>query len=908
MSVAARRTVSEITGAEDRVRSQHLLARVFHEVLSETNSATLLELIADSLAELVPYDSLTVYRADERQRELFPVLARDQWAEQILNERTLFGEGITGWAIENREAVRTNAAHLDPRRRTVTGTTEDEPEALVSVPLIIKGSIKGALNIYRFGETARFSDEDFELAKMFGDAAALSLENAEVHAALEHQAKTDSLTGLYNHRYFHDRVHSELVRSMRMGDSIAVMMLDIDDFKRINDVYGHDLGDDILVMLAEQLELSKRASDVVCRIGGEEFGVIMPSSSAEDAKAFAERFKAQPSTFDDVGEVTVSIGISAGPDQATHAKTLTAYAENAMMTAKAQGKDRVLIYDSAVVERPGKPSSFRGARSIAHLKMLQGLARKLNRLNSVKELGITIAQELRTLIGYSTCSVYVSDGDELALVAFEGDLGDIGEERLESWRLCLEEGVAAGAGQDETAPLVHSCLTSGQAGLVSVPPLPEGSEIAVPLTYGRRCVGAVVITKEGSEQFDSDEIRLLEVLAGHAAAALEYARLLEAQRREAEHAQSLLEFSRTLAGADGQDEIAFFVGQVMTELLEISTASVWVQEAGSDALVPIALNGYSEEEQSRVSTVHFDAGFLERYVYRFEPFVIDGDEIPPNSGVREEVHERSWAVAPFGLTGGRAGIIVCGAPVLGKYRFPQGDMELLAGIAYQTKLAMGKAGMFEDLEDTFLSTIESLASALEAKDEDTSSHARSIKDKASALGERIGLGGQALKRLEIAALFHDIGKIGIPTDILLKPGRLTKGERQVIETHPEVGERILRPIDRLQDVAWIVRNCHEDYDGSGYPDGRAGRAIPLEARIILVCDAFDAMTSDRPYRKRLSVAEACRRLSEASGTQFDPELIPVFLDLVQTFPGVSVRGGDVASRAPVEQKVTVAHD
>ncbi|MBA3350611.1 MAG: HD-GYP domain-containing protein, partial [Actinobacteria bacterium] len=309
-----------------------------------------------------------------------------------------------------------------------------------------------------------------------------------------------------------------------------------------------------------------------------------------------------------------------------------------------------------------------------------------------------------------------------------------------------------------------------------------------------------------------------------------------------------------------------------------------------------------------VSTVHFDTGFLQRYVYRSEPFVIDGNEIPPNSGVREEVHERSWAVAPFGLTGGRAGIIVCGAPVLGKYRFPQGDMELLAGIAYQTKLAMGKAGMFEDLEDTFLSTIESLASALEAKDEDTSSHARSIKDKASALGERIGLGGQALKRLEIAALFHDIGKIGIPTDILLKPGRLTKGERQVIETHPEVGERILRPIDRLQDVAWIVRNCHEDYDGSGYPDGRAGKAIPLEARIILVCDAFDAMTSDRPYRKRLSVAEACRRLSEASGTQFDPELIPVFLDLVQTFPGLSVRGGDVASRAPVEQKVTVAHD
>ncbi|MDQ3532893.1 MAG: sensor domain-containing diguanylate cyclase, partial [Actinomycetota bacterium] len=384
MAVAnGRRMASEIKDEEDRVRSQRLLAHVFHEILSETNSASLLELIADSLAELVPYDSLTVYRADERRRELIPVLARDKWAEEILNDRTFFGEGITGWAVENREAVITNAAHLDPRRKTVAGTTEDEPEALVSVPLIVKGSIKGALNIYRLEEGGTFSDEDFEFAQMFGDAAALSLENAEVHAALEHQAKTDSLTGLFNHRYFHDRVHSELLRSMRVGDSIAVVMLDMDDFKRINDVYGHDMGDDILMMLAQQLESCKRASDVVCRIGGEEFGVVMPSSTAEDARAFAERFKGKQSTFDDVGEVTVSVGISEGPRQATEAKTLTTYAENAMMTAKAQGKNRVLIYDSAVVERPGEPSDQRGVRSIAHIKMLQGLARKLNRLSSV---------------------------------------------------------------------------------------------------------------------------------------------------------------------------------------------------------------------------------------------------------------------------------------------------------------------------------------------------------------------------------------------------------------------------------------------------------------------------------------------------------------------------------------------
>jgi HD-GYP domain-containing protein (c-di-GMP phosphodiesterase class II) len=145
------------------------------------------------------------------------------------------------------------------------------------------------------------------------------------------------------------------------------------------------------------------------------------------------------------------------------------------------------------------------------------------------------------------------------------------------------------------------------------------------------------------------------------------------------------------------------------------------------------------------------------------------------------------------------------------------------------------------------------------------------------VGTELGFEAHALKRLELGALFHDIGKIGIPTSILLKPGPLTAEERRVIETHPELGERILEPIERLAEVRTIVRGCHERWDGAGYPDGKAGEEIPIEARIIFVCDAFHAMTTDRPYRKRLSDDEARRRLREAAGTQFDPGVVDVFL-------------------------------
>jgi HD-GYP domain-containing protein (c-di-GMP phosphodiesterase class II) len=219
------------------------------------------------------------------------------------------------------------------------------------------------------------------------------------------------------------------------------------------------------------------------------------------------------------------------------------------------------------------------------------------------------------------------------------------------------------------------------------------------------------------------------------------------------------------------------------------------------------------------------------------------------------------------------GCIAVAAPEDGG--FSERHLRLLAGVAHQAKLALTNAGNFQSLEKTFLETVEALANALEANDEYTSSHARWITDLALKVGEGLGLETRSLKRLELGALFHDIGKIGIPEAILSKPGPLTAEERELVEKHPELGERIIAPIDRLEEVRPIVRHCHERYDGTGYPDGKRGEEIPIESRIILVCDAYHAMTTDRPYRKRLPQEEALRRLDEGAGTQFDPAVVEV---------------------------------
>ncbi|HSO02539.1 MAG TPA: diguanylate cyclase [Gaiellaceae bacterium] len=565
--------------AETAEDSYRRLADVFHDLLSEQSLDSLLVRIADTLDEIVPYEALHIYEADELKRELVPALVRSEYANEILSERFPFGEGITGWAVEHREPVLSNQAHLDPRVRFVPGTPL-EPEALIVVPLVARGQLKGTLNVYRIGEHASFSEDEFELAKRLGDAAALALDNAHIRARLEREAQTDSLTGLYNHRYFHERLRRELTRSSAAHENVAVVMIDIDDFKKVNDVFGHAVGDQVLAELADHLRATVRSTDVVCRIGGEEFAVIVPSSHETHAVALAQRLsqRLEEVELDLAGKIAVSIGIAQGPEHAANPRELVACAEAAMMTAKARGKNQVVFFDDSATERP-EVRDVRGEdiRSIAHLKMLQSLAGKLNRSNDVREIGMAIANELRQLIDYHNCRIFLRDGDELSPIAFQGELTAPDRTAAEVFRKPVGEGITGRVVETGEPLLLHDAAKCEFAIKIEGTAEIEESIIAVPLNYGARVIGAIVVSKLGLNQFDEDDLRLLEVLAGHAAVALENARLYEAQRREAESAKALLEFGRELAAAEGLERVLERVVEGAALLLGAPHASLWLQ-------------------------------------------------------------------------------------------------------------------------------------------------------------------------------------------------------------------------------------------------------------------------------------------------------------------------------------------
>jgi HD-GYP domain-containing protein (c-di-GMP phosphodiesterase class II) len=183
----------------------------------------------------------------------------------------------------------------------------------------------------------------------------------------------------------------------------------------------------------------------------------------------------------------------------------------------------------------------------------------------------------------------------------------------------------------------------------------------------------------------------------------------------------------------------------------------------------------------------------------------------------------------------------------------------------------------ERLDAAYLETISALAISVEARDSYTGGHVERVRLHSRRIGEACGLQGAALRQLEFGAVLHDVGKIGIPDDILQKPGRLDPEEWTFMRHHPEIGRRILEGISFLTEALDAVGFHHERWDGAGYPDGLAGDAIPLFGRIVAVADAYDAMVTDRPYRGGLPVDVALSEIERGRGTQFDPDIARAFL-------------------------------
>jgi len=314
------------------------------------------------------------------------------------------------------------------------------------------------------------------------------------------------------------------------------------------------------------------------------------------------------------------------------------------------------------------------------------------------------------------------------------------------------------------------------------------------------------------------------------------------------------------------------------EVFEIESSSLWLLEPDTGELVVEAVAQTSDEESFEYR-LKVGEGIAGKVAQTGEHILLQSDGIfPPRSMLCVPLRSREVRGIGEALESGILGVMVmihCEGQT-----FSESDIELIRAFANLAATAINNQRLFEEVEDT-LYTVQTLADAIDIKDKVTYGHSRRVTETALAIYEQMEEIPQERKYLELASLLHDVGKIGIREDVLMKPGRLTTEEYEHMKEHTEIGYQLVKRQRFLQRIVPAVLYNQERYDGKGYPKGLKGEEIPISARIISVADAFDAMTNDRPYRKAMDVHESIQEIVANSGTQFDPQVVGAFLKALE---------------------------
>ena len=351
----------------------------------------------------------------------------------------------------------------------------------------------------------------------------------------------------------------------------------------------------------------------------------------------------------------------------------------------------------------------------------------------------------------------------------------------------------------------------------------------------------------------------------------------------------LLQVSRALASSLELDDVLQTAIESAVATLHLDTGAIYLLD-GDDlvlgATTPPLPSGFPEELRRAPLSGHPHVG---RCLREHEPVSLEDWAEAEVTAAEREVCEarglRSLLFVPVLVADDAVGAFIVGS--VGRIRpLGDGDADLCRALSHEIGLALANARLYEslqrsheELERAYDATIEGWSLALEMRDDETQGHALRVADIAVELGREMGISADGLVHLRRGALLHDIGKMVVPDAILRKPGPLTEAEWEVMRRHPENGRDFLRKVSYLEPALDVPYAHHERWDGTGYPRGLAGEEIPLAARVFAVADAFDALTSDRPYRPAWPEEAALLYLRERAGTHYDPAVVGALLRL-----------------------------
>ncbi len=387
---------------------------------------------------------------------------------------------------------------------------------------------------------------------------------------------------------------------------------------------------------------------------------------------------------------------------------------------------------------------------------------------------------------------------------------------------------------------------------------------------GFACIGASgpqwLVLCDRDTAPEEAELAYLRAATDAACLAAAVIRRADRMRTEARTGRALVELGQALSLEHGEDRVLHMLTLAVSRLLENSGVATWRRDGDGYRLS--ATFGYPPR-------IRPHPGSRARMSERLAELTASRRIRVAGSGELSGIVRRGRALlAPIGERAANRALLV-----VERDRDADGAEEaLLLGVSDQALLALENERLLEEQRSALEGVVACLGRALSVRHRETGEHSDRLTADCVAVGRALGLEGEQLRELKFAAALHDLGKIGVPERVLQNAGPLDADGWRLIHMHPELGARIIDPVDALRGAAELVRACHEHWDGSGYPRGLAGDAIPLGSRIILVCDAYHAMCEHRSYQAALPPEEACARLRELAGADFDPRVVAALHD------------------------------
>src|SRR3954469_6945602 len=660
---------------------------------------------------------------------------------------------------------------------------------------------------------------------------------------LQAEARVDPKTGLYNARHFASVMQEELGRAQRFQRPMALIMADLDLLRDINNTYGHLAGDAVLRGVAEVFRQQLRHYDVPARFGGEEFSILLPETPPEQAFEIADRIRRsvaarlfEVETSSEPIRATISMGVAAFPRDGQDATELVHQADLAVYRAKLQGRNRVLdASDELLLAQPDNRAP--------RLASLPDADERVVPLAAAAEVVPEVERRQTARPHQPPVPRFFEVPRRLALLV--GLVGFLG----------IAAGIAGaifGSSSDVIGLVtIVGLVALGQVlsleveetGSISVSAV---GALAAAAIIGPRAALVLAITMSAVEWSARRAVFHQLLFNG---GALSFASLGAAAV-----------FSLRLEGPIGP--AIFVAGGLLAGLV------YFVVNMG---LVSIAVGVEGRENPLRV--------FKERFSWLAPHYAVYGF-------IAAVIYE---AYKPIGAWS----IIVFALPLFLMRKTQEAYLKHTQRSAHKLRAAaetiqsqnvsLEQANKL--LKERSTAAMESLSATVDAPAASTAGHSRRVQQLALAIGRELALSQAELELLGHAALFHDIGKLGIPDSILLKPSSLTDEEWEVMASHAAEGASIINRLGFLSDAVPAIRHHHERWDGGGYPDGIGGEDIPLGARIIHVADAFDSMLTTRVYRPARPAHEALDELRRMTGTQFCARCVGALEAIVATEVG-----------------------